>query len=245
MSAPQPPPYPVIALVAGALALLALFRFFVRLRRDRLVADTPAMRMRSAAQGYVKVNGRAEPAGPAPTGAPLSLRPCVWWDYEIAQEERDSKGNTRWNTVERASSVELFTLVDDGRCALPGGSGVGRSHPHRAQRLVRLWAAPRRAAPRTGPAAAPGHLALHRAAARCRRAAVRHGRAALAFGGRRRSERRHRREAARVEAGPGGRCWRASISTTTASSTRPNGKPRVRPRPGSRRRRRCSRRSPA
>jgi hypothetical protein len=118
VSAPQPPPYPVIALVAGALALLALFRFFVRLRRDRLVADTPTMRLRSAAQGYVKVNGRAEPAGPAPTGAPLSLRPCVWWDYQIAQEERDSKGNTRWNTVERASSVELFNLVDaDGvRC---------------------------------------------------------------------------------------------------------------------------------
>ncbi len=118
MSATHLPPYPVIALVAGALALLALVRFFVRLRRDRLVADTPAVRLRSAAQGYVKVNGRAEPAGPAPTAAPLSSRPCVWWDYEIAQEERDSKGNAHWHTVERATSVELFNLVDadDVRC---------------------------------------------------------------------------------------------------------------------------------
>ncbi len=88
------PPYPVIALVAAALAVLALWRFFVRLRRDRLVADTPAARIRSAAQGYVKVTGRAQPAGPAPTAAPLSSRPCVWWAYEIAHEERDAKGNT-------------------------------------------------------------------------------------------------------------------------------------------------------
>ncbi len=118
MSEPQPLPYPLIALAAGALALFALFRFFVRLRRDRVVADTPAVRIRSAAQGYVKVNGRAESSAPAPTAAPLSARPCVWWAYEIAQEQRDSKGNVHWHTVESAASVELFTLVDDddARC---------------------------------------------------------------------------------------------------------------------------------
>ena len=118
MSAPHPLPYPVIAAAAAALALFALFRFFVRLRRDRLLADTPAVRIRSAAQGYVKVTGRAVPAGPAPTAAPLSSRPCVWWAYEIAQEQRDSKGNAHWHTVESAASVELFALVDDdgSRC---------------------------------------------------------------------------------------------------------------------------------
>jgi hypothetical protein len=76
------------------------------------------VRIRSAAQGYVKVTGRAVPAGPAPTAAPLSSRPCVWWAYEIAQEQRDSKGNAHWHTVESAASVELFALVDDdgSRC---------------------------------------------------------------------------------------------------------------------------------
>jgi E3 ubiquitin ligase len=114
----HPPPYPLIALAAGALALLALYRFLVRLRRDRLVADTPVARLRSAAQGYVKVFGRAEPAGPAPTAAPLSARPCVWWAFEIAEEQRDSKGNVRWHTIESAASVEPFALVDeqDNRC---------------------------------------------------------------------------------------------------------------------------------
>ena len=118
MTAPQPLPYPVIAAAAAVLALFALFRFFARLRRDRLVADTPAVRIRSAAQGYVKLTGRSLPAGPDATAAPLSSRPCVWWAYEIAQEQRDSKGNAHWHTVERAASVELFALVDDddSRC---------------------------------------------------------------------------------------------------------------------------------
>ena len=121
MTAPHPLPYPLVAAAAAVLALFALLRFFVRLRRDRLVADTPAVRIRSAAQGYVKLTGRAMPAGPDATAAPLSSRPCVWWAYEIAQEQRDSKGNAHWHTVERAASVELFALVDeDGARCLVG-----------------------------------------------------------------------------------------------------------------------------
>jgi hypothetical protein len=108
----------LIAAAAAAVAVFSLWRFFVRLRRDRVVADTPAVRIRSAAQGYVKVNGRAQPAGAAPTTAPLSSRPCVWWDYDIAHQETDSKGNSHWHQVERATSVELFVLIDDdgARC---------------------------------------------------------------------------------------------------------------------------------
>jgi hypothetical protein len=114
----QPPPYAVIAVVAALAALLALWRFLVRVRRDRLVADTPEVRIRSAAQGYVKVKGRTQPAGPAATAAPLSARPCVWWAYEIAHQERDTRGNRRWATTDSRSSVEPFALVDDddARC---------------------------------------------------------------------------------------------------------------------------------
>jgi hypothetical protein len=114
----QPPPYVLIAVAAATAALLGLWRFLVRVQRDRLVADTPEVRIRSAAQGYVKVRGRTQPAGPAPTAAPLSTQPCVWWSYEIAHEERDSKGNRRWQTSDSRSSVEPFALVDedDARC---------------------------------------------------------------------------------------------------------------------------------
>lgn len=118
-SAHQVPPYPVIAAIAGAAALVALYRFFVRLRRERVVADTPAVRIRSAAQGYVKVNGKALPSGPQAAAAPLTSRPCVWWSYEIAREERDSRGRTEWRTVESAASVELFVLADeDAQCLI-------------------------------------------------------------------------------------------------------------------------------
>ncbi|HYL02463.1 MAG TPA: GIDE domain-containing protein [Steroidobacteraceae bacterium] len=109
--------YQMIAIAAGAAALYALYGFFDRLRRDWLVADTPTVRIRSAAQGYVKLTGRATPAGPAPTAAPLSSRPCVWWDFKIDRAERDSRGRESWHTVERASSVELFVLSDgDAEC---------------------------------------------------------------------------------------------------------------------------------
>jgi E3 Ubiquitin ligase len=111
------PPYPVIALAAALLALFGLYRLLVRLHRERLVADTPVMRIRSAAQGYVKVIGKALPEGPVATTAPLTGRPCVWWSYEIAQREQDARGTTRWSTTDRETSVELFVLSDgDAQC---------------------------------------------------------------------------------------------------------------------------------
>jgi E3 Ubiquitin ligase len=110
----------LIAAVAGAGSLLCLYGFFRRLRRDRLLADTPVVHIRSAAQGYVKVQGRARPAGAAPTAAPLSGRPCVWWDFKVAEEHRDSRGRAEWRTVESATSVELFVLADDDAECLVG-----------------------------------------------------------------------------------------------------------------------------
>jgi E3 Ubiquitin ligase len=85
-----------------------------------LLADTPLVHIRSAAQGYVKVQGQARPAGAAPTLAPLSGRPCVWWDFKVAREERDGRGRTEWHTVESATSVETFVLADDDAECLIG-----------------------------------------------------------------------------------------------------------------------------
>ncbi len=110
----------LIAAAAGAGALLCLYGFFRRLRRDRLLADTPLVHIRSAAQGYVKVQGHARPAGAAPSAAPLSGRACVWWDFRIAEQHRDSRGRVEWRTIESATSVELFVLADDDAQCLVG-----------------------------------------------------------------------------------------------------------------------------
>ena len=110
----------VIAAVAGVGALCCLYGFFRRMRRDRLLADTPLAHIRSAAQGYVKVAGQARPAAAAPTAAPLSGRPCVWWDFKVAEQQRDSRGRAEWRNVESATSVELFVLADDDAQCLVG-----------------------------------------------------------------------------------------------------------------------------
>ena len=110
----------LIAAAAGVGALLFLFGFLRRMRRDRLLADTPLMHIRSAAQGYVKVQGSARPAGATPAAAPLSGRQCVWWDFRVAEQYRDSRGRTEWRTVESATSVELFVLADDDAQCLVG-----------------------------------------------------------------------------------------------------------------------------
>jgi hypothetical protein len=109
--------YWIGAAVGATAACGALYGFLASLRRERLLADTPLVRLRSAAQGYVKVYGDAEPAHGAAIAAPLSERPCVWWSYEVSCRERGARGETYWRAVERATSVELFVLADaDARC---------------------------------------------------------------------------------------------------------------------------------
>jgi hypothetical protein len=111
----------VLAGAAATFAAIGLYGFFSRMRRDRAVADTPLVRVRSAAQGYVKVVGRAQPPSGTPAAAPLSRRPCVWWDFRVDEEQgRDQKGRANWVNVERGTSVEPFALVDDDAQCLVG-----------------------------------------------------------------------------------------------------------------------------
>jgi hypothetical protein len=109
----------MVALGAGG-ALFGLYRGLARLRRERLLADTAPMRIRSAAQGYVRVRGRAASAHGTPCTAPLSGRPCVWWSYDIAHDDGEQSGRSNWRAVEQAASVELFMLVDEdeARCLI-------------------------------------------------------------------------------------------------------------------------------
>jgi len=115
-----------IALIVGAgLAWWVL----VFLNRRRVIEDTPTALIRSAAQGYLELQGHAELMDGDSQLAPVSLRTCVWYSYEIEKRERsfNSHGrDARWKTVESGTSDSIFYLVDPtGRCAIdPDGAAV-------------------------------------------------------------------------------------------------------------------------
>jgi hypothetical protein len=113
--------------VGGALATaFMLYRFFAYVKRDRFVQDTPLMRIRSAAQGYVHFEGQASPTPGESMSSPLSARSCVWWDYRVAKRYRNAKGQTEWEVIDQASSVAPFLLSDgDGHCQVgPVGADI-------------------------------------------------------------------------------------------------------------------------
>jgi hypothetical protein len=127
-SAGLDPRFVLLAVFLAAATVCAVYYLFVSLRRDRFAADTPLARIRSAAQGYVHLEGQA---GPPPEGAitaPLSGLPCVWWDYKIEQRQARAAGNQRneWRIVDSATSVAPFSLRDaDGECLVgPVGADV-------------------------------------------------------------------------------------------------------------------------
>ncbi|HEX3846169.1 MAG TPA: GIDE domain-containing protein, partial [Steroidobacteraceae bacterium] len=112
----------------AALAAAAAYCFWYACKawiKSRLVADTPTSRIRSAAQGYAALCGRALPADETAIKGPLTGRPCTWWRYEI--EERRYTGRSRsWCTVGSDTSSVPFVLDDGtGRCLIdPRGAEV-------------------------------------------------------------------------------------------------------------------------
>jgi hypothetical protein len=109
--------YWLAALSLAAATCWSLYKFAASMRRDRLIEDTPLAKIRSAAQGYVKVFGHAKTAGSEVPTSPLSSRPCVWWAYDIEQKQRNAKGETHWRSIDSAASTTPFLLADeDGEC---------------------------------------------------------------------------------------------------------------------------------
>jgi hypothetical protein len=96
-----------------------------RWRIATLISDTPASRVRSAAQGYIEITGVASNPKGGANRAPLSGQPCVWWSFKI--EEPDANNRRRgWHTVDSGTSDETFLLTDDsGYCVVdPEGAEI-------------------------------------------------------------------------------------------------------------------------
>lgn len=116
----------ILAAVSGGGALAALLICLSRLRRDRFMADTPLVRVRSAPQGYVRIEGLAEPPPGEDLRSPLTGRACVWWDFRVEYRDRSERRERQWRTVEKGTSVAPFVLNDgDGECLIgPVGAEV-------------------------------------------------------------------------------------------------------------------------
>jgi hypothetical protein len=116
----------ILAAVSGALAFAALLICLSRLRRDRFLADTPLVRVRSAPQGYVRIEGLAGPPPGEDLRSPLTGRACVWWDFRVDYREKSERDAWVWRTVEKATCVAPFVLTDgDGECLIgPVGAEV-------------------------------------------------------------------------------------------------------------------------
>jgi hypothetical protein len=102
--------------IAWGVGLTGFFAAFYLFRRLRLMEDTPQSLIRSAAQGYVELQGQCKLMPGEPIIAPLTGMRCVWWSYRV---EQNGGGRRRWETVKSEQSGELFLVVDEtGQCVV-------------------------------------------------------------------------------------------------------------------------------
>lgn len=90
---------------------------FGQLRTSRAVKDLPTSKIRSAAQGYVELEGVGVRMADK-TECPLTYTTCLWWHYKVEEYKRSGK-NKRWCKIEEEKSEAPF-WVDDGtgRCVV-------------------------------------------------------------------------------------------------------------------------------
>ncbi|HQU15866.1 MAG: hypothetical protein B7Z66_06355 [Chromatiales bacterium 21-64-14] len=111
--------FALLLTVLLALAGTAFYEIWRALRRSRIIEDTPTSRLRSAAQGYVELEGHGALMGGLPIVAPLSGIACLWYRYRIERRRSitDLRGRGWWHTVQKGVSDGLFRLEDStGAC---------------------------------------------------------------------------------------------------------------------------------
>ena len=115
----------------AVIATLYLLRRCQRqLHRNRLVADMPTSKIRSASQGYTELIGIARQAE-QPRISPLGSELCLWWRYTIERYQSSGR-SSHWVTVEKKSSRAAFYIEDTtGRCRVEPDSGEISSHHRR------------------------------------------------------------------------------------------------------------------
>ncbi|MEN8166464.1 MAG: GIDE domain-containing protein [Pseudomonadota bacterium] len=110
-----------VAMAAAGFGLALLWR---GLHRARLIEGVPTAKIRSAAQGYIELDGQARLIKGAQILAPLSRQDCVWYHYSV--ENNGNPISHKCFSVSSGNSDNLFVLEDEtGRCVIdPEGAEV-------------------------------------------------------------------------------------------------------------------------
>lgn len=121
-------PYGLFLAAATGLVIYLFYLIWKNFHRARVIEDIPTARVRSAAQGYVELEGEGHVAPGQVVVAPLTGSPCVWYRYKIEKERHGShrSGGSDWSTVDSGQSEEIFVFTDGtGECLIdPRGAEV-------------------------------------------------------------------------------------------------------------------------
>lgn len=103
-----------IVAAVGALACVYLFyRGFRMLQRKRLILNTPASKIRSAAMGLVEISGLA--TGPYTMAAPITGIPCYYYRTMAWQWQRRGKSSEWVKVADEGMHVPFYLDDNTGR----------------------------------------------------------------------------------------------------------------------------------
>lgn len=111
-SSSSSPPWlwPLVGACAG---LYLFYRGFSLLQRKRLIMNTPASKVRSAAMGLVEVNGLAN--GPYALTAPITGKTCYYYRTMVWQWKRQGKSSSWVKEADESLHVPFFLEDNTGR----------------------------------------------------------------------------------------------------------------------------------
>lgn len=118
-----------IQFYVGFLSLSALIMSLTYFRQIRSISDTPISQIRSAAQGFVKLEGTQSPGPNGTLSSPFSHQPCTW--YQAITEQYVQQGSDAyWTIIHETVSQTPFYLDDQhDRCTIyPVGAKVLQAH---------------------------------------------------------------------------------------------------------------------
>jgi E3 ubiquitin ligase len=99
-------------------AIVGFFFAFSFIHRKRIIEDTPTSKIRSAAQGYLELDGHGQLMDGQPIVSPLTGTTCTWYEFKV-EEQRQTGKRTEWKTIRKGISDELFLIKDEtGQCII-------------------------------------------------------------------------------------------------------------------------------